>query len=603
MNTCMRLYLSRFKYGLFLVLTLGERGLLKLYSTRITLPAVPATIVIWKSNAPKRPTRQENFLGSQKSITRKGVCMSKRTRLFFIVLALSVISGTAHADYGWWDFFGVNPPNTAGKYPTAEMACQVAVSSIWYRGEKKYTHYVMNDRSDYATCHVQLKACSTCQWVTPNPPYWIDGQTIGAIRKGTPCGEGKSYNHKTGECFVDQKNNQGDIPATCSTPKDKKGNPIAISNGNKFQKEIYFQGTDPFPVKLELVYNSRDKIWRHSYSASLQETNTALTVVFADGRSASFKKETGQPLNSSETSRLIFKEDRWALQFINGEKLTFNTAGRLQRWENQRNEAVDLTYENAKFIRYTYNNKSYAYLTQNIKIRGKTQEMLIEERNQNRLNSAVINDKQFYFTWDESLSRLNSASIKLTPASPLARRQYHYESPYGALLLTGITDERGIRYATWTYDSQARAISSEHSDGADKITINYNSDGSSTVTNELGKKTTYRFAELDGIKRITAIEGEPSANCPNSNSTFTYDARGLLKTKTDNKGHLTTYDYNTRGLEISRTEAAGTPQARTVTTDWHPTLFLPITVTEPSRITHYTYDDQGRQLSQAVTQR
>lgn len=91
------------------------------------------------------------------------------------------------------------------------------------------------------------------------------------------------------------------------------------------------------------------------------------------------------------------------------------------------------------------------------------------------------------------------------------------------------------------------------------------------------------------------------ANCPNSNSTFTYDARGLLKTKTDNKGHLTTYEYNDRGLEVSRTEAAGTPQARTITTQWHPTLFLKTQITEPERVIRYHYDEQGRQIGQTVT--
>ncbi|MGA4638120.1 RHS repeat protein, partial [Pseudomonas solani] len=179
---------------------------------------------------------------------------------------------------------------------------------------------------------------------------------------------------------------------------------------------------------------------------------------------------------------------------------------------------------------------------------------------------------------------------------------YQYEDA-NPNLLTGITDERGIRYATWAYDDQGRAISSEHAGGAERTLVSYNADGSSTVTNALGKRTTYRFQTIQGIRRITAIEGEPSANCPNSNSSFTYDDRGLVKTRTDNKGNVTTFDYNDRGLEVSRTEAFGTPQARTVTTTWHPTLFLPATVTEPDRITTYSYDDQGRPLSQSVSQR
>ena len=105
------------------------------------------------------------------------------------------------------------------------------------------------------------------------------------------------------------------------------------------------------------------------------------------------------------------------------------------------------------------------------------------------------------------------------------------------------------------------------------------------------------------MKRITSIEGQPTPNCPSSNSTFTYDAGGLLKTRTDAKGNLTTYDYNDRGLETSRTEASGTPQARTTTTEWHPTLFLKTKVTEPDRITTYQYDAQGRKTGQIVTPR
>ena len=167
------------------------------------------------------------------------------------------------------------------------------------------------------------------------------------------------------------------------------------------------------------------------------------------------------------------------------------------------------------------------------------------------------------------------------------------------MLLTAIIDERGVGYAAWTYDEQGRAISSEHAGGTEKTLVSYNADGSTTVTNPLGKQTTYQFQTIQGVKHITSIQGEPSPGCPLSNSTFTYDDRGLLKTKTDNKGNLTTYDYNDRGLEISRTEAASTPQARTTTTTWHPEFFLPITVTEPGLVTTYSYDAQGRQLSQS----
>ncbi|HBO1377706.1 RHS repeat protein, partial [Pseudomonas aeruginosa] len=41
-------------------------------------------------------------------------------------------------------------------------------------------------------------------------------------------------------------------------------------------------------------------------------------------------------------------------------------------------------------------------------------------------------------------------------------------------------------------------------------------------------------------------------------------------------------------------------QARTITTDWHPTLFLPVQVSEPGRITRYQYDAEGRKTGETV---
>ncbi len=144
---------------------------------------------------------------------------------------------------------------------------------------------------------------------------------------------------------------------------------------------------------------------------------------------------------------------------------------------------------------------------------------------------------------------------------------------------------------------------SQHAGGASLIQINYNADGSSTVTNELGKKTVYRYKNISGVKRISSIEGEPSANCPASNSVYTYNDRGQVLTKTDAKGLVTTYDYNDRGLEVSRTEATGTALARPTTTEWDPDRFLPIKVIEPNRITVYSYDNQGRELTRQSTSR
>ncbi|WP_375232633.1 RHS repeat domain-containing protein, partial [Pseudomonas savastanoi] len=113
----------------------------------------------------------------------------------------------------------------------------------------------------------------------------------------------------------------------------------------------------------------------------------------------------------------------------------------------------------------------------------------------------------------------------------------------------------------------------------------------------------HRYEIISGVKRLVEVKGEPTPDCPATNSSYTYNDRGLVLTKTDAKGLITTYEYNDRGLEISRTEASGTSLARTTTTEWDPDRFLPIRVIEPNRVTVYSYDNQGRELTRQSTSR
>jgi len=177
-------------------------------------------------------------------------------------------------------------------------------------------------------------------------------------------------------------------------------------------------------------------------------------------------------------------------------------------------------------------------------------------------------------------------------------RQFHYEDSRFPVYLTGITDERGVRYATWAYDAQGRAVSSEHTGSVEKTLLAFNTDGSTTVTNPLNKQTIYRFDDIAGARRVVKVEGQPTTNCAGANQDYTYTPEGWLASKTDWKGNQTTYTYNTKGQEVSRTEAFGTPVAKTITTEWHATLNLKTKITEPDRETTYNYDVNGLLLNQ-----
>src|SRR5262249_16904095 len=109
---------------------------------------------------------------------------------------------------------------------------------------------------------------------------------------------------------------------------------------------------------------------------------------------------------------------------------------------------------------------------------------------------------------------------------------------------------------------------------------------------------------------VSGISGSQCPTCSEPKAT-TYDNAGYPSSRTDYNGNVTQYTYDdSRGLEVSRTEAAGTPQARTITTQWHTTYHLPTLISvyaggnasgTPIRTTSFGYDTSGNQLTRTVT--
>ncbi len=302
-----------------------------------------------------------------------------------------------------------------------------------------------------------------------------------------------------------------------------------------------------------------------------------------DGRESLFFVAGGVVTASpKELGRLEQTASGWRYDNTYNEHLHFDSAGKLTRVDR-----ANGTYET---LTYGANN---AVVTDSL---GRT--MTLTFNSAKRLSAVSVGAMQVAYTYSTA-GRLTRATR--TQGGQSKFRIYHYEDTNEGGLLTGITDERNIRYVTWEYDTKGRVKKNVLHNNASQYLFTYNSNGSTTVTNPLNKQTTYTFQTVAGAKRITSISGAQSPNCPSSNATFTYDNRGLIKTKIDNKGYLTTYEYDSRGLEKSRTEASGTPQERTITTEWHPTLYRPAAITEPNRILTYQYDDYGNLLSQTVT--
>ena len=219
-----------------------------------------------------------------------------------------------------------------------------------------------------------------------------------------------------------------------------------------------------------------------------------------------------------------------------------------------------------------------------------------------RIIGFVTSDNQTYSYSYDGAGNLTSIAYPNNGGA----RTYHYEATNFPNALTGITDANGDRFATWSYDTEGRAISSEHLNGAERVTMDYTNlddiyDRRTRTTNGLGKETTFHFKTIHGVRKVVQVEGHASTYCAAANQNYAYSTTGFLTQKVDWEGNKTTYVRNTKGQELSRTEAAGTPEARIIITEWHPTFNLRTKVAEPDRETIYTYDANGNLLNQETT--
>lgn len=266
-------------------------------------------------------------------------------------------------------------------------------------------------------------------------------------------------------------------------------NPINVINGNKFQEEV---DTDAgAKIGFSRYYNSLTGLWRHSFSRKLNRlANDQMMLTRDDGAKTKFSKAGNLWLEQAGSETLEYDGKHYVHSEKGGDKSIFDSDGHLVRlicsdgWisiERKPFERLTITHQNGERL------------------------LLVEDKLRQPQTMTTANVVMAY-RYD---SKYRLIEARRNMGSHALYRRYHYADAHNPKLLTGITDERGIRYATWTYDDQGRAVSSEHANGAEKITLRFNTDGSTTVTNALGKQTVYRFQAFKAY-----LESRPSKENP-----------------------------------------------------------------------------------------
>jgi RHS repeat-associated protein len=224
----------------------------------------------------------------------------------------------------------------------------------------------------------------------------------------------------------------------------------------------------------------------------------------------------------------------------------------------------------------------------------------------------------YVMSYDVSGNLISIAYPGVNSRGQSSVRTFLYENTSYPSALTGIVDEEGQRYATYTYDSQGRAISTEHAGGVDTYAIAFNADGSSAVTDPLGITRTFGYSLVVNAIKGTGIS-QPCMSCGDGARAKTYDGYGNVTSRSDFNNNKVCYAYDvTRNLETARVEGAlasencttvlanppSRPDVRRVTTAWSTAWRLPASITEPApggaRTTTFSYDASGNLLRKST---
>jgi len=352
-----------------------------------------------------------------------------------------------------------------------------------------------------------------------------------------------------------------------------------------------------FPLEnpTEEYIGSSTENWRHNHSYFLAHYTLAdgvtkrLIAYRPDGSDLHFVDEGGTFVALANRDWRVVKDlgesqehSGWTLK-VDDRIEKYDTAGRILRVENEQGWGITYRYDGGAVKQ-----------TQIADDHGNSIELIYTGEQLTLLNR---NDGSDYLFAYNSNGLLESITF---PGTDNPRRLFRYEDGRFPKALTGVTDEEGRDYSALIYDDNGRAVHTEHAGGADALNVDYTGSNTRTLTNALGRETIYHYTNVNGILRLTTVEGVASANCAAANKGYSYNADGWVETQTDWKGNVTRFSYNSKGQVTVMAEAEGTSEERTTSYEWHPDFNRRTKIIEPGRETRFAYDSRGRMLTRTV---
>ncbi|MGB5261611.1 MAG: DUF6531 domain-containing protein, partial [Gammaproteobacteria bacterium] len=408
------------------------------------------------------------------------------------------------------------------------------------------------------------------------------------------------------------------------------GNPVSIGTGKKTQVELDFLDQRDSRFKLARNYNS---ILANRYGVA------AAMGMFGMNWRSNFERRI-EHANSSSTGTTFVKRPNGTIYYFNlvganwvsnsdiREELVRTATG----WEYR--TASDLTeiYDSSgRLIRLQYKDGytqelSYDAQGRLEKVSTRTGEFIgfIYDGNNRVANITDHVGRTWNYRYDAN------GNLEYVDNPDGTTRQYHYEDASHKYALTGMTDERGVRYANFEYHADGRTRASYHgpqtsvlTDRIDGVSITYNAGVTRTVTNSNNDSTTYTLTPQRGVGLVTGISGPGCSSCGAADTAYRYaPATNNLVSKTGNNittkygnyDHKGNYRCMVEGVTAADTstgecafDPAISPDARRVDYAYDSRYHGKVkTITGRSvrpghdRITRYDYDDFGNRTAESI---
>ncbi len=401
-------------------------------------------------------------------------------------------------------------------------------------------------------------------------------------------------------------------PALTNIGVPQVGDPIAPGTGNVFEQITDYTTAGQNPLQFIRYYNSMGNAtglnslavmlgenWRSNFDRYLQIGATTVVAERPDGQELGFTLSGSTWVSDSDVDvTLTSSGSTWTLTDHGDTDEVYDAvappAGSPLVNVGQ---LASIRYRNGYTQTLTYSGSQLASVTDSY---GRT---LSFTYSGNYLSTVITPDTpELTYGFTAAVGGTDVLTSVSYNTSPVTKQVYGYADLQYPYALTSITNEDGNTYASWTYDSGGRGLSSQLGSGASLTSVAYSSNGTTSVSNALGVVDTYTFSTLQNVAKVTQISRAATQSTPAATESFAYDTNGYLSSFTDWNGNQTTYVNDAHGDPTTINEAVGSSAARTTTIAYDSTwVHEPASATTAGLTTSYTYDSSGELLTRKLT--